>query len=54
MRSRRWSEATTSLGYLTVVCVQVPVRKIPERLPTAWGYLIIILTPPVCVYVTLH
>ena len=40
MRSRRRNEATTSLRFLTFACVQVPVRKFPERLPTTWGYLI--------------
>ena len=39
LRSRRRSEATTSLHYQMVACVQVPVRKYPDRLPTAWGYL---------------
>ena len=39
IRSRRRSEATTSLRYQMVACVQVPVRKYPDRLPTAWGYL---------------
>ena len=24
--------------YLTVSCTRVPVRKFPERLPTAWAY----------------
>ena len=34
MRSRRLSEATTSLRYLTVACVRVPLRKFLERMPT--------------------
>ena len=38
MKSRRRSEATMSLRYLMIACVQVPVRKFQERLPTAWGY----------------
>ena len=32
--------ATTSLRYLMVPCVQVPVRKFGERLPTEWAYLV--------------
>ena len=30
--------ATTSLRYLMVDCVQVPVGKVRERLPTTWVY----------------
>ena len=37
--SERAKIATTSLRYLMVTCVQVPVRKFRERLPTAWANL---------------
>ena len=40
--------------YVTVSCTQVPVRKIPERLLTAWAYLINCFFLPcvlVCVWV---
>ena len=33
-----------------VACVQVPVRKFPERLPTACLYLIYLLFIPLCVH----
>ena len=49
MRSRRRSEAKTPLSCLTIVCVQVPVRKFQERLPTAWAYLINLFLPPLSV-----
>ena len=40
--------ASTSLRYLTVACVQVPVKKIPECLPTGCRYLTKLLFPPLC------
>ena len=52
MRSRRRSEATTSIRYLTVSCTHVPVRKFTERLPTACPYLIKSLFPPWCVCIS--
>ena len=39
----------TSLRYLMVACVQVPVRKLRERLPTAWAYLIKLFLLPLSV-----
>ena len=35
--------------YLTVACVQVPVRNFPERFPTAWLYLIKLFLLPLSV-----
>ena len=54
VRSRRWSEGTTSLRYLTVSCTHVPVRKFPERLPTESACLILLFFPPWCVYLSVH
>ena len=34
-----------------VSCTHVPVRKFPERLPTAWAYLIKLFFHPWCVLV---
>ena len=39
--ARRLSEAMTSLRYLMVACVQVPLRKFGERLSIARAILII-------------
>ena len=51
MRSRIRSEATESLRYLMVACVQVPVKKFPECLPTACHYLIQLFFPHLCMCV---
>ena len=54
-----WAKlATTSLRYVMVARVQVPGRRVWERLPTAWAYLIQLLVLPIywCVgvYVCVH
>ena len=43
MRSRIRNEVSP---YLRVACVQLPMRKLPERLPTAWVCFLKLLFPP--------
>ena len=43
MRSQTSERRDDVSPYLMVACVHVPLRKLPERFPTAWGYLIKLL-----------
>ena len=49
-----WELSDEVSPYLTVACVQVPVRKFPERLPTAYLYLIRLFFLPLFVRVYLY
>ena len=49
---RQTSERSDDISpYLMVACVQVAVRKFPERLPTAWAYLIKLFFLSLCIRV---
>ena len=37
-----------------IACVQMPIRKFPERLPSAWAYLMKLFFFPLCVYLSIH